>query len=185
MGTMRTAVLCAGFAAVLWLSAQSEQAIPSLASRVNDVVAGGPDKTADQGPYNILFVICDQESYHIRANEDFVLPARMALQKRGVTFRNHYIGSVVCTPSRALFFTGESPQVNGVYDHLAFGFVPSLSTEKPNMGKILKGMGYHTAYFGKYELSTKVLAAKRRRGVRRHVTFGLCKAESVRSAMNR
>ncbi|MBI2809091.1 MAG: sulfatase-like hydrolase/transferase [Planctomycetes bacterium] len=57
-------------------------------------------------PYNIIFVICDQESYHVRGGKDFVLPARQALQRRGVTFRNHYIGSAVCTPSRALFFTG-------------------------------------------------------------------------------
>jgi arylsulfatase len=105
-------------------------------------------------------VICDQESYHVRAGKDFILPARQALQRRGVTFRNHYIGSAVCTPSRALMFTGQPPQVNGVYDHLAFGFVPSLSTEKPSMGTIMKGLGYNTAYFGKYELNTKVLAAK-------------------------
>src|SRR5882724_964420 len=120
-----------------------------------------PDPPAGKRPYNVIFMICDQESYHVRGGKDFVLPARQALQRRGVTFRNHYIGSAVCTPSRALFFTGQTPQVNGVYDHLAYGFVPSLSTERPSMGGIMKGLGYKTAYFGKYELSTKVLAAKR------------------------
>jgi arylsulfatase len=122
--------------------------------------AGKPDP-AGKRPYNLIFVICDQESYHVRASQDYVLPARQALQRRGVTFRNHYIGSAVCTPSRALLFTGQPPQLNGVYDHLAFGFVPSMSPEQPNMGSVMKGLGYQTAYFGKFELSTKVLAAKR------------------------
>src|SRR5262245_3438922 len=76
--------------------------------------------------YNVIFLICDQESYHLRAKGDYELPARKALERRGVTFRNHYIGSAVCTPSRALFFTGLPPQSNGVYDHLAYGYVPSL-----------------------------------------------------------
>ena len=36
-------------------------------------------------PLNVIFLICDQESYHLRAKGDFPLPARQALQKRGVT----------------------------------------------------------------------------------------------------
>lgn len=123
-----------------------------------DAKRGGP---VAKRPLNVIFLICDQESYHIRAQGDYVLPARKALQKRGVTFRNHYIASAVCTPSRALFFTGQTPQVNGVYDHLAYGYVPSLDPKIPNMGSVLKGLGYSTAYFGKCELNKKVLAAKR------------------------
>lgn len=127
-----------------------------------DLRAAGGEKTpARTRPYNLIFVICDQESYHVQGGQDFALPARQALRRRGVTFRNHYIGSAVCTPSRALIFSGQAPQVNGVYDHLAFGFVPSLGTEQPTMGTIMKGQGCKTAYFGKFELNTKVLAAKR------------------------
>src|SRR5262245_17301537 len=144
--------------------------ITCLAALLTLTVTAGP-KAADaketaaqqegRPPYNVTFLICDQESYHLRAKEDYVLPARQALQKRGVTFRNHYIGAAVCTPSRALFFTGQTPQVNGVYDHLAYGYVPSLDPKIPNMGAVLKGLGYKTAYFGKCELNTKVLAAKK------------------------
>jgi hypothetical protein len=64
---------------------------------------------AGKRPYNVLFVICDQEAYRLFARGDFPLPARDALKRRGVTFRNHYIGSAVCTPSRALFITGTPP----------------------------------------------------------------------------
>src|SRR5262245_50575317 len=144
--------------------------ITCLAALLTLTVTAGP-KAADaketaaqqegRPPYNVTFLICDQESYHLRAKPDYVLPARQELQRRGVTFRNHYIGSAVCTPSRATFFTGQPPQVNGVYDHLVYGYVPSLDPKIPNMGSVLKGLGYKTAYFGKCELDTKVLAAKR------------------------
>ena len=128
--------------------------------RADDTTTTLSQPDGGKRPYNILFLICDQESYHLRAQSDYVLPARQALQRRGVTFRNHYIGSAVCTPSRALFFTGQPPQVNGVYDHLGFGFVPSLSTERPNMGSVLKGLGYKTSYFGKCELNKEILCSR-------------------------
>jgi arylsulfatase len=114
-----------------------------------------------QHPYNVIFVICDQECYGLRAKDDYQLPARQALKNRGITFRNHYISSAVCTPSRAVIFTGQPPQVNGVHDHLAFGYTPSLRPDLPNAGSVFKGLGYQTAYFGKFELNSKVLAAKR------------------------
>jgi arylsulfatase A-like enzyme len=129
-------------------------ALAAFPSRASADVAASPKQK------NILFVVCDQEAYRINAGSDFVLPARKALQQRGVTFRNHYISSAVCTPSRGVIFTGLTPQNNGVYDHLSFGFVPSLDPKMPSMGRFMKESGYQTAYFGKYELSTKVLGAR-------------------------
>jgi uncharacterized protein (TIGR03000 family) len=82
---------------------------------------------------NIIFVICDQESYHLTARSDYQLPARRALMRHGVTFRNHYIASAMCTPSRAAFLTGQPPQVNGVFDQMEYSFQPSLSPDRPNM----------------------------------------------------
>jgi arylsulfatase len=129
---------------------------------VGNLASGGPEQgkpVAGKRPYNILFVICDQEAYRLFAKGDFPLPARAALKRRGVTFRNHYIGSAVCTPSRALFFTGTPPQKNGVFDQMSFGIVPNLRPDQPNMGSILKSMGYRTAFFGKFELNLQLLRA--------------------------
>jgi arylsulfatase A-like enzyme len=70
--------------------------------------------------------------------------------RHGVTFRNHYIASAMCTPSRAAFLTGQPPQVTGVFDQMEYSFQPSLSPERPTMGSALKGLGYRTAYFGKF-----------------------------------
>src|SRR5262249_33917526 len=69
---------------------------------------------ADKPPRNIIFVICDQEPYPLTARDDYKLPARQALMRHGVTFRNHYIASAMCTASRAAFLTGQPPQVTGV-----------------------------------------------------------------------
>jgi arylsulfatase len=112
---------------------------------------------ADRPPRNIIFVICDQETYHLTARGDYKLPAREALMRHGVTFRNHYIASAMCTPSRAAFLTGQPPQVTGVFDQMEYSFQPSLSPDRPNMGSVLKGLGYQTAYFGKFEMDKPLL----------------------------
>jgi arylsulfatase len=114
--------------------------------------------SADKPPRNIIFVICDQETYHLTAGGDYKLPARQALMRHGVTFRNHYIASAMCTPSRAAFLTGQPPQVNGVFDQMEYSYQPSLSRDRPSMGSVLRGLGYQTAYFGKFEMDKALLA---------------------------
>jgi len=78
---------------------------------------GQPVLTAAGKPaYNIIFVISDQRTYRLFAGNDYSLPAIDAIARHGVTFRNHYIASAMCSPSRAAFLTGQPPQVNGVFD---------------------------------------------------------------------
>ena len=62
-----------------------------------------------------------------------------------------------CQPSRASFLTGQPPQVTGVIDQMQYGFVHSLNPDMPNVGSVLKGLGYRTAYFGKFELDKAIL----------------------------
>ncbi len=113
--------------------------------------------SATKPPYNIIFVISDQEADHLLASGDFELPARAELRRRGFDFRNHYTAAAMCTPSRAAFVSGTPPQVNGVFDQMETGYVPRLRTDRPNMGSLLKGLGYTTAYFGKFELNKGLL----------------------------
>jgi arylsulfatase len=112
---------------------------------------------ADDPPRNIIFVICDQETYHLTAAADYKLPARQALMRHGVTFRNHYIASAMCTASRSAFLTGQPPQVTGVCDQMQYTYQTSLSPDRPNMGSALKKLGYQTAYFGKFEMDRQLL----------------------------
>ena len=152
------AVLAAG--AVLGYLAASGRPSPMATARASQLSAAAETTTQGAGktPRNIIFVICDQETYHLTARDDYKLPARQALMRHGVTFRNHYIASAMCTPSRAAFLTGQPPQVNGVFDQMEYSFQPSLSPDRPNMGSVLKGLGYRTAYFGKFEMDKRLLA---------------------------
>src|SRR5262245_4882051 len=120
----------------------------------------GPTPAAppgDKPPRNIIFVICDQETYHLTARDDYKLPARQALMRHGVTFRNHYIPSAMCTASRAAFLTGRPPQVTGVCDQLQYRYTTRPRPDRPNMGSVLKKLGYQTAYFGKFEMDKRLL----------------------------
>jgi len=142
--------LRAALAALFFLSTTffSAQASPAQASS---------GSSSAQPPYNIIFIVSDQEADHLLYTGDFELPARAELKRRGVDFRNHYIASAMCTPSRAAFLSGQPPQVNGVFDQMELGFVPDLSPARPNMGWVLKSLGYETAYFGKFEMEKELL----------------------------
>ena len=108
-------------------------------------------------PYNIIFIISDQKAGPLLVTGDYDLPARAELKRHGVDFQNHYIASAMCTPSRAAFLSGQPPQVNGVFDQMELGYVPNLRPDMPNMGSVLKGLGYATAYFGKFEMNRELL----------------------------
>jgi arylsulfatase A-like enzyme len=137
-------------------------ALVSLMTIFGDAVAqvqeGQSVRTeAGKPPYNIIFVISDQRTYRLFAGDDYSLPGIDAIARHGVTFRNHYIASAMCSASRAAFLSGQPPQVNGVFDQMQYYFVPGLSPDLPNMGSVLKGLGYKTAYFGKFEMDKKIL----------------------------
>jgi arylsulfatase len=107
-----------------------------------------------------VFVIVDQRTYRLLAGPGYALPGIDAIARHGVTFQNHYISSAMCSPSRASFLTGQPPQVTGVIDQMQYSFVHSLSPDMPNVGSVLKGLGYRTAYFGKFEMDKAILDPK-------------------------
>ena len=80
-----------------------------------------------------------------------------AIASRGVSFHNHYIASAMCSPSRAALLTGQPPQVISVFDQMEYPYMTSLSPDLPNMGSVLKSLGYKTAYFGKFEMDKSIL----------------------------
>ena len=113
---------------------------------------GRPVRTEAGGkpPYNVVFLIVDQRTYRLSAGPDYSLPGSDAIARHGVTFQNHYISSAMCSPSRASFLTGQPPQITGVIDQMQYSFSHSLSPDMPNVGSVLKALGYRTAYFGKF-----------------------------------
>src|SRR5262245_8316157 len=127
----------------------------ALAQQTTGVPGSG---ASDKRPYNVVFLIVDQRTHRLLAGTDYSLPALDAIARHGVSFQNHYISSAMCSPSRASFLTGQPPQVTGVLDQMQYSYQQSLSPNLPNMGSVLKGLGYKTAYFGKFEMDKKLLA---------------------------
>ncbi|MEM7124395.1 MAG: sulfatase-like hydrolase/transferase [Pseudomonadota bacterium] len=107
--------------------------------------------------HNIILIISDQESYRLLAPDDYDLPVRAELDRRGTRFENHYVGAAMCTASRGVMFSGQPPQVNGLFDQMELGYVPSMKTDKPSMGTVMRELGYKTAYFGKFELKKSII----------------------------
>src|SRR5215467_8246436 len=117
-------------------------------------------RTPGKPPYNIVFIIVDQRTYRLLAAPDYSLPALDTIAKHGVSFQNHYIATAMCSPSRATFLTGRPPQFHHVIDQMQYDFVPTLNPDIPNVGSVLKGLGYKTAYFGKFEMDKAILDPK-------------------------
>src|SRR5262245_5372804 len=71
------------------------------------------------GPYNILFILTDQERFFRPGElpEGYRLPAHERLTKAGTTFVNHRINSCVCTPSRSVLYTGQHIQHTRMFDN--------------------------------------------------------------------
>lgn len=132
------------------------------ATSISDTLAAAEQQGGEgrKRPYNIVFVMCDQESYHLQNADGYELPARADLRRRGIAFEKHYIGAAMCTPSRGVMFSGQPPQVNGVFDQMELGYVPSLDPRKPNLGSVMRDLGYATAYYGKFELRQDIIYPK-------------------------
>jgi arylsulfatase len=111
-------------------------------------------------PLNVILVIRDQTRFDLPVAAGYNMPALDRLAQQGISFRNHYIASAMCSPSRAAFFSGHPPQVNGVFDQMETGWVPSLRKDQPNMGSMMKKLGYQTAFFGKWEMDLDLIPPK-------------------------
>jgi arylsulfatase A-like enzyme len=111
-------------------------------------------------PLNIILIIRDQTRFDLPVAAGYSTPALDRLAQQGISFRNHYIASAMCTPSRAAFFSGHPPQVNGVFDQMETGWVPNLRQDQPNMGSLMKKLGYQTAFFGKWEMEADLIPPK-------------------------
>ena len=106
---------------------------------------------AEGGPYNILFILTDQERYFGPGTlpAEYVLPGHERLRREGVSFTNHQIATSVCSSSRSVIYTGQHIQHTGVFDNLGLPWSNSLPRDMPTVGKYLQDAGYHAAYLGK------------------------------------
>ena len=168
------------------LSAVAMWAFVVGCSAIANAQAAAPQGQTATGkpPYNIVFIIVDQRTYRLLAGPDYSLPGIDAIARHGVRFENHFIATAMCTPSRATFLTGRPPQYHHVIDQMQYSYVPTLDPKIPNVASVLKGLGYKTAYFGKFEMDKENLYPKptpfRNRAHRQARRVALCEVEQSR-----
>ena len=89
-----------------------------------------------------------------------MLKGEQSLRDSGITFRQHYIMSAACTPSRASYLTGHYPSLHGVTQ--TDGISKSAEGDDmfwldpngvPTIGDWFRAGGYRTYYKGKWHAS--------------------------------
>ncbi len=125
------------------------------AAAKSDATTAAP---AGDRPYNILFILTDQERYFDPSElpPRYALPGRERLQRRGMTFTNHQINSAVCTSSRSVIYTGQHIQHTKLFDNLDFPWSNTLDPKLGTLGDMLGEAGYYAAYKGKWHLSKEL-----------------------------
>jgi arylsulfatase A-like enzyme len=105
---------------------------------------------------NILMIVTDQEYAHQPMPSDFALPSRDRIRARGVTFNQHHCTTTVCTPSRSVMYTGQHTPHTRMFDNTNFAWIDDMKADPetlPTIGHMLRDLGYHTVYKGKWHLS--------------------------------
>jgi len=136
--------------------------MPKSASAGSTLELAGPQRGEAQ-PRNLLIFIRDQVK-----PEDLWLPRNWArenlpnqqwLKDNGLSFRNAFTNSAMCTAARASFFTSKFPaqhEVGLVLSDIQNPILDSqiqLSPDLPNLATVLKEQGYDVGFLGKAHLS--------------------------------
>ena len=105
---------------------------------------------AKQSKPNIIFILTDDQRYdEIAAVGNFpwlVTPNLDKLLKNGIYFKNAFVTTSLCGPSRASFLTGTYANRHGVVVNETVDYDKKL----PSFATLLNDAGYQTAYFGKW-----------------------------------
>jgi arylsulfatase A-like enzyme len=118
-----------------------------------------PGSSQRPAPPNILTIIVDQLRTPVwmpaSSTAASVMPNLAALRQRAVSFERHYTAANDCSPSRSVLLTGLHTHQTGVMITGAGWLDPRF----PTWGKLLRKMGYETAYYGKWHLNPNPYAS--------------------------
>jgi arylsulfatase A-like enzyme len=100
-------------------------------------------------PPNILIICTDQHRNGFLGLDGARVqtPSLDALAQKGIRFTRSYCTTPLCCPSRSSFVTGLMPHSTGVTTN---GI--AVREGIPNIGSVLRGAGYETAWTGQYDL---------------------------------
>ncbi|MEQ8691616.1 MAG: sulfatase [Pseudomonadales bacterium] len=106
-----------------------------------------------QQPPNIIFVLTDDQRYDELGfmNPVLATPHMDDLAARGVHFRNAFVTTALCSPSRASILTGQMMHNHGVIDNNR-----PLPEGLELFPQRLQAAGYETAFFGKWHMGGEI-----------------------------
>jgi arylsulfatase A len=116
-----------------------------------------PELNAQTRQPNVVLILADDlgaMDLGCYGSKDLKTPNLDALAKSGVRFKQFYVASPVCSPSRAALLTGRYPQLAGVPGNVTStrGTSGGLPSKEVTIAETLKAAGYKTAMFGKWHL---------------------------------
>ena len=102
---------------------------------------------------NILLIVSDEERRNPWLEGVVDMPAHDRLRRDGLDFNRYYTHASPCSPSRASLYTGSYLAEHGVVDNVSFPAHTALSPAIPTVGRLMREVGYESAYLGKYHLT--------------------------------
>ena len=143
----RRGVLLAGSGGAFGLYSWAADAAPPVAQQKNLLLKRVPRVR----PRNILVVLTDDHRYDamgfMKAQDFGETPTLDRLAREGVHFRNAFVTTALCSPSRASIFTGLYAHQHRVVDNNHP--IPPGLTYYP---EYLQHAGYETAFIGKWHM---------------------------------
>lgn len=130
-------------------------------------------RSGDPKP-NIVIILTDDMGYAdlgCFGAQGFETPNLDRMAREGMRFLDFYVGSSVCSPSRAALLTGCYPQRIGLPVVLEADSETGLSGEEKTIPEMLKQVGYATGMFGKWHLGDRPAFLPTRHGFDEY--FGL------------
>jgi arylsulfatase A-like enzyme len=121
-----------------------------LATTTGSSACGGREPSATDTRPNVVFILLDDVRADDIYDHPFVeLPNIDRLAAEGARFDNYFTVAPLCSPSRAVFLTGQYPHSNGILDN---GERAAESHAIPTFPALLNAAGYQSGFVGKWHM---------------------------------